>query len=331
MFVDGFSQHVQAYQDIYGMLSRELKWKAGDKRAIMMIAATYVMNEHAFDLKRFLRISERIKKESGLFSPLRSYQRFLVAAMLDVHFSHPEEKFLELLRLYKKLISSGFSRGSFTYLSAMVLLTGTDSSSDSDERIQRSLSIYKGMKKEHYFLTSTSDYPLAVLLSERNQPVKETISAMENFYVKLNEKGFRKGNELQFLSHVLSLDGETNPDTLIDRAATIFGKMKQSGIKVKTPHYPDIGMMALLPDGEEEVDRIEPLSRELDTGKIGQKDVNVKLAIHFIVHEKMKESNLVEAGLYTAMETMIQMAQQAAMIASITAVTAASSASSGGS
>lgn len=148
---------------------------------------------------------------------------------------------------------------------------------------------------------------------------------MEGFYRQLHVKGFRKGNDLQFLSHVLSLDPERDMQELVRRTDTIYGKLKQSGMNIKTMHYSDIGMLALIPGADEEIKRIPQLARDLEAGKhFGQRDVSIKLAIHFIVHEKLKESNLVETGLTAAIETMIQAAQQAAMIASIAAISAAS-------
>lgn len=317
-------EKIQDYHDIYRQLREKLKWKLSDRRIIMIIASIYVMNDRPFSLERFLQVSDRIKKESGFFSPLRSYLRFLIAAMLDVHFDNAEEQFQQLLRLYKKMTDGGFSRGSFTYLSAMTLLTGNNQE-HVDDRIRKALLIYKGMKKEHYFLTSTSDYPLAVLLAEREEGVEKILLDMEGFYRQLHVKGFRKGNDLQFLSHVLSLDPERDMQELVRRTDTIYGKLKQSGMNIKTMHYSDIGMLALIPGADEEIKRIPQLARDLEAGKhFGQRDVSIKLAIHFIVHEKLKESNLVETGLTAAIETMIQAAQQAAMIASIAAISAAS-------
>jgi hypothetical protein len=57
------------------------------------------------------------------------------------------------------------------------------------------------------------------------------------------------------------------------------------------------------------------------------KDINVMLAVNLIISEKLNNSRLVETGIYTTIETIIQ-AQQAALlavIASTSAVTATTS------
>lgn len=43
-----------------------------------------------------------------------------------------------------------------------------------EARIQRSVKVYKRMKEDHFFLTSTSDYPLAVLLAGQQEEIGPT-------------------------------------------------------------------------------------------------------------------------------------------------------------
>jgi hypothetical protein len=68
--------------------------------------------------------------------------------MLDVRFENPMDKFTDLLKIYDKFIESKFSHESFTYLCAYVLLT-SEPNSDLQTRIDRSMSLYKGMKSNH--------------------------------------------------------------------------------------------------------------------------------------------------------------------------------------
>src|SRR5699024_11354921 len=108
----------------------------------------------------------------------------------------------------------------------------------------RSKMIYDDMKKEHPFLTGQSDYPLAVLLAYENQD--DMRERMEYFYDRLNEYQFNKGNNLQFLSHILSLAHTENDNELINRVIQIYDDFKRVGLKQKSSYYPIMGMLALL-------------------------------------------------------------------------------------
>lgn len=61
----------------------------------MMVASIYVTNQRAFDVDRFIKISDYIKNEVGAFSTLKHEIRFTFAAMLDTHFEDYQTKFNE--------------------------------------------------------------------------------------------------------------------------------------------------------------------------------------------------------------------------------------------
>ncbi|MFI8575608.1 hypothetical protein ACIGEL_07830 [Rossellomorea aquimaris] len=49
---------VNEYKDIYSQLKKRLRWKVSDSRSLMMVPSLYVTNERAFDLDRFVEISD---------------------------------------------------------------------------------------------------------------------------------------------------------------------------------------------------------------------------------------------------------------------------------
>lgn len=131
-----------------------------------------------------------------MFSYLKSYHRFVVAATLDIHFTDYKKAFRNFLDLYEQLVTGGFSRSIFTYLAATVLLTGE--SGQHGTHIQRSMQVYKRMKKDHLFLTGTSDYPLAVLLAGQSENVETLMDRVERLYQKLATASLRKGMTFNF-------------------------------------------------------------------------------------------------------------------------------------
>lgn len=316
---------VDQYIEIYEQLYKTFKWKVTDPLSLMMIASMYVVNQKPFDVNRLMDISDGIKKNVGMLSTLNSPHRYTFAAMLDVKFENPMEQFSKMLNIYEHLIGSKFSRESFTYLCAYILLT-IESELDLQTRISRSRSLYKGMRSNHFFLTSSSDYPLAVLLSNEDGTVEELLQNMEHFYSKLNQYGFSKGNDLQFLSHVLSLN-PSDRDIVAERCVSLLDECKRRRkVKIRRMHYPVLGLLSFLENGVQELDIITEIVTQLNHHKRFKwhKDINFMMAVNFLVSEKMDDSNLIGTNMYTIIETLIQ-AQQAVMIAVVAGSAAASS------
>ncbi|ARJ23063.1 DUF4003 domain-containing protein [Bacillus sp. ISL-8] len=320
-------QKLEQYTHTYAQLKGELKWKTSDSRTGMMIAAMYAGSDKLFDLGRFLEISSYIKNQVGMFSYLKSYHRFVVSATLDIHFTDYKEAFQRFLDLYEQLVAGGFSRSIFTYLAAAVLLT--EENEQHDTHIQRSIQVYKRMKKDHLFLTGTNDYPLAVLLAGQSENVETLMDRVERLYQKLAKAGLRKGNDLQFLSHILSLKKDVREEILVAKCTNIWKLLKQEKVKVKQMHYPAIGLLALLEDGEKEIHSIKALIEKLQGEKFFRwhTDMNILIAIQLFVSQKGEESKATNTGLQTMIEVLIQ-AQQAAMMATIAASSAATSSAS---
>lgn len=320
-------EKLDEYKHIYEQLKEKLRWKISDKRTLMIVASMYVVNDKPFHFPQFFELSQYVKKQAGFFSPLKSYSRFTIAAMLDVRFEQPIESFHKLLELYNRLAAGGFSRGIFTYIAAAAMLSNRE---EYGETLARSLAIYKGMKAKHKFLTSSSDYPLAVLLGKHEDSVEILLERMGDFYEKLSEVGFSKGNDLQFLSHILSLHREVEQDILIGRCAVLLQALKQSGQKVKKMHYSTIGLLALLEDGTGVIEEVGKAMEYLNKEKRfkAYRDVNFMMAVNFLVSDKISDSHALETGLYTAIEAIIQ-AQQAAMVSYVAVISASSSVSSG--
>src|SRR5699024_3826438 len=197
------AEHIaRNYNTTFTQLHKQFKWT--NKTVLMAAAAMYTMKSKAFDLETFKHTADSIKSEASLFSSMRSHPRFTTAAILAVNFDDPVKHIPRLFAIYKDLIQK-FKRGNFTYIAATIILTNDEliQQEELGELVSRAKIIYDKMKKEHPFLTGQSDYPLATILAYEN---RDNIGQhMEYFYDKLNDNHFSKGNNLQFLSHILSL------------------------------------------------------------------------------------------------------------------------------
>ena len=328
MSSNSLQEKTTKYIEIHKQLRDILKWKVPDNRVNMMIASLYVVNQRDFHAGNFLDIVAAIKKQAGMFSVLRSYQGFTTASMLDVNFEQPIHQIEQLLDLYNQFVKAKFQRGSFTYIAASVLLTNEQSATDNTAVINKAMKLYQRMKKEHAFLTNKGDYPLVTLLAQADEPVDDLIARTELFYDRLNQEGFRKGNDLQFLSHVLSLNNQENVNTLVSQAIQMHDTFASYKIKTKSLYYPVMGMLTLLPPGEVNMTAITDIYEQLNKEKHfkWQKDMNLIMAINFYVSGRLNNSKLSETSIYTTMETIIQ-AQQAVMYATIASTTAAAASS----
>ena len=314
------------YLTIYQILKKELKWKVPDTKIILTIAAFYAMNDKAFHLERFLKISDEIKSHASLFSSMRSYSRFTTAAMLDVNFDDPLKKVPELYHYYGKLREHKFPSGVHTYLAASILLTNEEDIQPSHV-IPRAKEIYEEMKKGHIFLTGHEDYPLALFIAcEENDGMVERI---ELLYEELNNNGFSKGNHLQFLSHILALNSDETLQKLVERSAYIYDTLRQHQIRPKATYYPIIGLLAYLTNEQFDIETILTIYQTLNDEIRWQKEMNFITAASLYVHDKIEKTGVTETSISTTLEAILQ-AQQAVMISTIAASAAASSNSGGG-
>ncbi|MGD6801281.1 DUF4003 family protein [Rossellomorea aquimaris] len=319
---------IERYKDIYLQLKSNLRWKVSDNRALMMASSLYVTSERDFDINHFQKLSDFIKNEVGIFSTLKSQLRITIAAMLDTRFSNPEGAFADFSESYEALIEKGFNRGVYSYIAAIVLCSHEDKA----ESASLAMRIYKKMREEHFFLTGQSDYPLAMLLAERNQEVDSLIVRIEDFYNTLDQKGFRKGNDLQSMSHILSLHENPDPNELISRCTTLYDRMQQLDIQTKASLYPQLAVLSFLSDSEDHLSAIKDIWETLNAEKQFKwhKDINFMMAVSFYIADKIEHSSMVETSLYTTMETLI-LAQQAASVAAISGAAAAAGSAGGGS
>lgn len=322
------AQWKDKYIETYEQLRKEMRWT--DKKIVMMVAAVYVTSDRELDIHRYVKLCDTIKKEAGLFSYLKSTLSYSVAAMLDSRFEDPFEAFNEMMEVYDIMVRSGFNRSQYTYLAAVAMMQDSPDDHDYKEKIIRAISVHRLMRKDHPFLTSDDDYPLAVLLAQRDKEMEALIEHVEYIYRSLDQNGFWKGNPLQFLSHMLSLDEAHTADELVARTISSSNALKASDIRFKSMLYPEAGLLAFLGEEVNTLNEILKLKQALDQESPfrWQKDMNVKVAVNILVSQQLKETNNIQTGLFTTLETIMQ-AQQAATLAGVSAA-AATSADGGG-
>ncbi|WP_163138491.1 DUF4003 domain-containing protein [Bacillus subtilis] len=323
MLTHDLHEKTKHYISIYAELKTKLKWKVSHDQILMLISSAYIVNKREFDFQRFYDLSSYIKSNIGSFSTLNSHHRFTVASILDIHFQHEaKQTFQTFIDVYNEMVKLGYKRDMFTYLSALILLTGKSETTNQKEQMNMGLAVYQQMKKNHYFLTSTQNVPLAVLLGENGEGL-QALQKAETCYQLLAANGFKKGQYLHQVSHILALQSEKEPEMIVSACKQIYQSITESVKKPKDYHYPDLALLTFLE--EPDIKTVLCITDELNQEKAfkRQKEMNFKIAVSLYLSEHMEKNLLMESGLYTSIETVIQ-AQQAAAIAAIISSTAAS-------
>lgn len=288
------------------------KWV--DARLVMMTAAQCAAKGKRINGTDFKQLAEMVKKSASAFSPLRTIY-FSVAGLIYVKGNNFDTEINRLHHNYKALKDTGFRSSIHTYIAALLMEKDIDAGRIKD--------IYEEMKKYHRFLTSYDDYPAAVIIAKRPERVSQLVETSEKYYQALNEKGFYKGNELQFLANMLVMNGSFSRETL-KKVIDTKDAFEKNRNKIKSIHYPAVGIIALSDNTKDAISLVHELTslKELKW----YKNIAVTIASIFVSQEYADAS----AGLTAAVEAMIQ-AQQTAILASTAAIAASSSSSSAGS
>lgn len=277
------------------------------KQLILMTAAQFTAKGQKIDGNAFIKVSDTIKKSASLFSPLKSIH-FPITGMILASEKIPDDEVNRLHRNYELLRKVGLRSSVFTYMAAYLMEDSMDT-----ERIK---AVFEEMKKHHRFLTSYDDYPAAVIIAKQEGDVESLLEVSEQYYQMLNENGFYKGNDLQFLANMLVMNGAFNKK-LASNVIYAKDELNRNGLKVKQIHYPSIGVISL----SGKINEAVTCSLELKDMKLFKwyKDMAIVAATYFVSQQYVDASS----SITVAMQAIIQ-AQQAASAAAISAAAAAS-------
>lgn len=297
---------------------------AVDQKVVLAITTYYVTSDQEFDSVRLNRALDELKSKAGWFSPLRGNLLPIMAAFLDKSEANIQEEVDKLFRKQVALREVGFRNTIHSYLAALLL---SDEEEIYKEEAKAAKRLYDAMKKQHYFLTSDDDYSYAVLLGRKSMDPIQHARSMRIYYDALRAQSFRTGNELQWLSQIMTYIEQDFDPLLVSRATEILGVFKQQ-TKVQPSHYPMIGFLTVFHVGNEDLQQIMTLTDALEKTKAFKwnREMALSLAIGYVTHELTKSAAEMSVSLATSVEMILQ-AQQAVMAATTAAVAAASASS----
>ncbi len=264
-----------------------------------------------------------LRKRVGVTSPLRSEIRYVVAAMILRRGQDPasiQARVGETLAEFK--VHGLARRGAGPTLAALLLALLREGRPVPTVQIERLARIYRRWRADHGLLTNASDLPAAALHASRDRAVEILTAEVERAYDHLREAGFRRGNPLQLVSHLLSVDPR-GADTGVQRFSSITDHFDRTGENVRAGRYDEIAMLALTHDRPARVVKrtLEYRDRLRDHRPRPAKELAFSLAVGIELAEDAEDAGRRSAGDLAALQSIraILDAQQAAIVAAVSA------------
>ncbi|MCP2035974.1 uncharacterized protein (DUF2461 family) [Planomicrobium sp. HSC-17F08] len=307
-------------EETFKEVSKTLGWSV-DKRIALAVTNFYLTQDGGFLKKEHDEAVEVIKKNEGWTSPLRYYMHHIAAAFLALQ-GDPENGLKKLNAKQLELNEAGFRKSPYTYLAAL-LMEGTGEA-------DRAKELYDQMRQHHKFLTSNEDVPYAVLLGRREGTAEERAATMNAYYRELREHGFSIGNDLQWLSQIMTFNSPEYDPEMVGRVLAIREFLQNEKIKIRPPQYPILGLLATAKASGHTLGQIVEHTRQLENSKLFRwyKDVAFSTAVQFGMKDIIETREISDVTFSTSLEMLMQ-AQQAAMMTSINAAVISSSANNG--
>ncbi|MEK3729235.1 MULTISPECIES: DUF4003 family protein [unclassified Lysinibacillus] len=305
-------------------VSKAAGWTV-DRKIVLAIASKFVASGKTFDAIRYKNVLQEMKKQSSWMSPLRTTVGYSIAANL-LEQEDTEKAVENLLTNVSILKEAKFRSGNFSYIGAQFL---TEDEQNKKAHAQAARTLFDAIRKHHPFLTSYEDIPYAVLLSSPSDDVELRAETMNQYYKELRTYNFNAGNELQWLSQVLTFLSPQFDVNLAPNVVALRDTLKKQNVKVKAMHYPLLGFLAILSLTKAQLQDIIDLYQELKDLKLlkWHREFVLFMAVQIAIYDMAKVQNSLSMTIMSSIELLIQ-AQQAAMIAAVSAAAIASSSSS---
>ena len=193
------------------------------------------------DVNKINSCIDLIRSNSSFFSNFRGNNLLTSAINLSLQ-NNPEESFKDIMDIYNKL-KNYFFANEFLVLAAQIIYSykGTN---DVDIIVRNTRKAYNLMKENHMFLTGQEDICSASLIAVTSTNLDETFIDMERCYKLLRENGFWAGNNLQSLTHILSLF-EGSSEEKCNKVVMLDKTLRKYSTPLTSYALPILGVAAL--------------------------------------------------------------------------------------
>ena len=322
---------VARYLETFDRLRARKRWST-ETDTIRFVALALGAAGAAVDHDALEQVAKGLRRRARWTSPLKSEIRYVVAAMILRRGLDPAEVHARVFETRDAFKAQRLpSRGTGPTLAALLLALRSEGRPVPPRQVERLATIYRRWRKDHFWLTSAADLPAAALHAGRDQTVDVVTADVERAYARLREHGFRRGNPLQLVSHLLAVDPR-GTDTAVQRFTLVAQRLRDARERVGSGRYDEVALLALTQEPPERVvGRVLEYRDRLRAAKPRpSKDLALSLAAGIELAEDSARAGHDSAGDLAALQTIrdILDAQQAATIAAISASSAAASSGS---
>lgn len=275
-----------------------------------------------------------VKDNTSIISNFRGNNLFTTAVTISYE-EDMDSAFKEVDNIYNKL-KKLFPSSQYLVLAAIVIFNARNRI-NIDEATKNTRVIYDDMKKNHKFLTGEEDISSAAMIATTSSNIEGSLDKIEEYYKTLKENGFSSGNNLQGLSHMLSLfNGSVKAN--VENVLMAEEALKDKNVPIKGTSLPLLSIVAVVTNdfdnfAEEVSDISEKLKNEKGFGNFSLgTNIRNMIALGLVASyyaEKLNDeekSNLINTtnNIALTIQTTIEIA-----MASVVCATAAVSISSG--
>lgn len=311
------------------VVKEAFKW---ENDSLVSVCASMLMgSERTVDCARLKECKTMLKEQTGVFSNFRGNVEMSVVSMMAMS-ENPGMKLSRTMEYYKAL-KEQFSGSEYLVLAAAILADSVEP--ENIGRVAaRAKNIYKLMKEEHPFLTSSEDSVSAVMMAVSDKiDDRMLIGETERIYQDLKTV-FSSGNDVQAVAFVLALADGTAEEKC-GKMIGLYETLKLSGVKYgKYYELTTLAALSILPiDVKSLAEAIIYVDGCLEKEKpySGFFGLDKKTRLMHAAMIACSELSQNGDGNIAAMTSTLAMiaAQQAALCATICASSAASAAAAG--
>ena len=313
---------IESYLQTFERLRARKRWSV-DSVTFRFVALSLGAAATTISYDRLEEVATELRKRARWTSPLKSEVRYVAAAMILRRGQDPaaiHDRVFETRDAFKK--HKVPSRGTGATLAALLLALHHEARPVPQQQLERLARIYRRWRSEHRLLTSSSDLPAAALHAARDVPVDAIAEDVERAYTRLDDAGFRRGNQLQLVSHLLAVDPR-GADAGVQRFCAAAERLRYANERVGADRYDEVALLALTQGSPGEVvdrvlrnrDRLRAVKPRPDRAVAFTLAAGIELAADA---ELAGERNAGDLAALQSIQTILDV-QQAAMIAAVSA------------
>ncbi len=322
---------VALYLETFERLRARKRWST-DSDTIRFVALALGAAGADVDYDHLEKVAAGLRQRARWSSPLKSEIRYVVAAMIMRRGLEPADVHARVFETRDSFRSHGLpSRGTGPTLAALLLALRSGGRTVPPRQIERLAGIYRRWRADHFWLTNADDLPAAALHAGRDTAVEVLTADVERAYERLRGSGFRRGNPLQLVSHLLAVDPR-GVEAAVGRFARIAERLRDAGVRVWPSRYDETAVLSLTEETPGQVVRrvLGYRDRVRAAKPRPSKDLAFSLAAGIALAEDCARAGRAHAGDLIALQAIRDVldAQQAAMAGAVAAGAAASSSGS---